>query len=76
MTLELTTRRVLANHLDHPKNLAEHESDFGPINRLAITIDVLRESGITGRGGAAFPTAKKVEFLLQQTSLLRITSTL
>ncbi|MEI8148232.1 MAG: hypothetical protein WCG62_04025, partial [Actinomycetes bacterium] len=66
MTLELTSRRVLANHLDHPKNLDEHEADFGPSNRLSITIDVLRESGITGRGGAAFPTAKKVEFLLQQ----------
>jgi len=66
MTVELTSRRVLANHLGRPKTLAEHEDDFGPINRLAISIDVLRESGITGRGGAAFPTAKKVEFLLQQ----------
>lgn len=66
MPIELTTRRVLANHLDHPKSLAEHEADFGPSSGLNISIETLRQSGLTGRGGAAFPTAKKVEFLTQQ----------
>ena len=66
MTVDLSTHRVLANYLGRPKSLAEHEVDFGPSARLALSIEELRRSGLTGRGGAAFPTAKKVEFLKDQ----------
>lgn len=58
--------RVLAQPTGRPKNLREHEALFGPIQRVSLTIDELVASGVTGRGGAAFPTAKKVQLLLQQ----------
>src|SRR5579875_1127240 len=46
-----------------PVGLAEHEAVHGPLPRLraAELIDAVAQSGLRGRGGADFPTARKLE---------------
>jgi NADH:ubiquinone oxidoreductase subunit F (NADH-binding) len=54
-----TTRRLLRNaFVDHQAHLQAH----GPLPRhdLAALLRIAEDSGLTGRGGAGFPTAVKV----------------
>jgi NADH:ubiquinone oxidoreductase subunit F (NADH-binding) len=47
----------------HPLSLTEHISRYGPIPRLAGPAQLIAEverSGLTGRGGAAFPAGRKL----------------
>ena len=50
-----------------PPALAEHHERYGPLP-LELRPEELRrrvaESGLTGRGGAAFPTAAKLESVM------------
>jgi NADH:ubiquinone oxidoreductase subunit F (NADH-binding) len=44
-----------------PADLAEHHRCYGPLPRLGRRlIDVVDASGLTGRGGAGFPTGRKM----------------
>lgn len=46
-----------------PLSLAEHEAAHGPLPRIdsAALIAAVRDSGLRGRGGADFPTARKLQ---------------
>jgi NADH:ubiquinone oxidoreductase subunit F (NADH-binding) len=69
---ELRLPRLLAGvSYYHPTGLAEHEELYGPLplpatrNRTGRPrperlIDLVERSGLTGRGGAGFPTGKKM----------------
>jgi NADH:ubiquinone oxidoreductase subunit F (NADH-binding) len=59
--------RLFAGALaDRPLSLAEHVDRFGPLpdasgrSRLERLIDLTDEAGLSGRGGAGFPTARKL----------------
>ena len=44
-----------------PADLAEHHRCYGPLPRLGRRfVDVVDASGLTGRGGAGFPTGRKM----------------
>ena len=58
--------RVLRNASGRPLTLSQHEECFGPLPPGAPSLDVLEASGLTGRGGAAFPTAKKARLIREQ----------
>lgn len=63
------TPRLLAGWREtgRPAPLAEHLGRFGPLpadrfrGQPAEPVDVVARAGLTGRGGAGFPTAKKLE---------------
>src|SRR5215471_4126783 len=71
---ELRLPRLLAGvSYYHPTGLAEHEDLYGPLplpvpaqryrtgrQRPEYLIDLVERSGLTGRGGAGFPTGKKM----------------
>jgi NADH:ubiquinone oxidoreductase subunit F (NADH-binding) len=45
----------------HPTDLAEHEWIYGPLPVVGRRfIDLVEASGLTGRGGAGFPTGRKM----------------
>ena len=45
----------------HPTDLAEHQRIYGPLPAVGRRfIDVVDASGLTGRGGAGFPTGRKM----------------
>jgi NADH:ubiquinone oxidoreductase subunit F (NADH-binding) len=45
----------------HPSHLADHERTYGPLPVVGRRfIDVVDASGLTGRGGAGFPTGRKM----------------
>jgi NADH:ubiquinone oxidoreductase subunit F (NADH-binding) len=65
----LTVPRLLAGiHRHRPAGLWEHELRYGPIPLRGHTgtarperlIDIVEASGLTGRGGAGFPTGRKM----------------
>ena len=58
--------RLLHHASGRPLSLDEHDHEFGRINPKADLLTELRDSGLTGRGGAGFPTSKKVELLGEQ----------
>jgi NADH:ubiquinone oxidoreductase subunit F (NADH-binding) len=71
MTAVIATRppagirpRLLASlRADGPTSLVEHEQSFGPLplgRRPRRLIDIVERSGLTGRGGAGFPTGRKL----------------
>ena len=51
-----------------PARLAEHLASYGapPLHASADLIDAVAASGLTGRGGAAFPTAKKMRAVAER----------
>ena len=59
-------RRLLLNDTNVAQTLSAHEALFGSVRNVSLDPAVLRESGLTGRGGAGVPTSLKVEFLRQQ----------
>jgi NADH:ubiquinone oxidoreductase subunit F (NADH-binding) len=59
--------RLLAGLADSQPGLLEHELRYGPLpmqrkgrDGTARLIDVVERSGLTGRGGAGFPTGRKM----------------
>jgi NADH:ubiquinone oxidoreductase subunit F (NADH-binding) len=58
--------RLLAGLADSQPGLPQHELRYGPLplrdrkGRPGWLIDTLERSGLTGRGGAGFPTARKM----------------
>lgn len=55
--------RVLHGASRRPLTLVEHEEAFTSRERVTSLFNELEASGLTGRGGAAFPTARKVQLL-------------
>lgn len=48
--------------------MAQHEEAFAGPARTGALLDELEASGLTGRGGAAFPTARKARLIREQRS--------
>ena len=61
-----TLPRLFAGATNHPLSLQAHEEMFEPVGPVASLIDELEASGLVGRGGAAFPTIRKVQLLRAQ----------
>ena len=57
-----TLPRLLGGH-NAPRSLGEHESAFPVTPRTGTLLSELEDSGLTGRGGAGFPTVQKVRLL-------------
>jgi NADH:ubiquinone oxidoreductase subunit F (NADH-binding) len=51
---------------DRALSHAEHQGAFGPLVRRRDLIALVDRSGLRGRGGAAFPTARKLEAVAAQ----------
>jgi len=59
--LERVTVRTAALLPDEPLDLLEFERVYGPLPAIdARLLDAIEASGLTGRGGAGFPTARKL----------------
>ena len=58
--------RLLAGVLGQPASLAEHRARYGATPPGAHLLDELEAAGLTGRGGAAFPTARKAAVVRAQ----------
>jgi len=63
-----TLPRVLHGASGRPLTLAQHEEAFTGPPRRGELLDELEASGLTGRGGAAFPTARKARLIKDQRS--------
>ncbi|HEY5092060.1 MAG TPA: NADH-ubiquinone oxidoreductase-F iron-sulfur binding region domain-containing protein [Acidimicrobiales bacterium] len=64
--MNATLPRVLLGATGRPLSLAEHESTFATPVRPSGLFDELEASGLTGRGGGAFPTSRKVALIRNQ----------
>jgi NADH:ubiquinone oxidoreductase subunit F (NADH-binding) len=60
--------RVLHGATGRPLTLEQHEEAFATSTRPGTLLDQLEASGLTGRGGAAFPTFRKVQLIRNQRS--------
>jgi NADH:ubiquinone oxidoreductase subunit F (NADH-binding) len=58
--------RLLRGTPGTPLTLLQHEEMFESATRVNSLLDELEASGLTGRGGAAFPTARKARLLREQ----------
>jgi NADH:ubiquinone oxidoreductase subunit F (NADH-binding) len=58
--------RLLDGTPGTPRTLEQHESAFARTARATDLLDELEASGLTGRGGAAFETARKARLLVEQ----------
>jgi NADH:ubiquinone oxidoreductase subunit F (NADH-binding) len=68
MTTANQVARVLHGALDRPRTYDEHLELYGPAPASGHLISQVIASGLTGRGGAAFPTGRKLELLRAQRS--------
>ncbi len=66
MTMTNSLPRVMHGASGRPLSLREHEEAFGTTTVGAALLRELDASGLLGRGGASFTTAKKVELLRSQ----------
>jgi NADH:ubiquinone oxidoreductase subunit F (NADH-binding) len=68
MTAETSASRLLPEH-QVPEDLGAHLSRFGPRPTVdaGALVQALDESGLRGRGGAAFPTGTKWRAVIQRT---------
>ena len=66
--------RVLHGASGRPLTLEQHEEAFKMSARPGTVMDQLEASGLTGRGGAAFPTFRKAAEGGKQISLLCVIS--
>jgi NADH:ubiquinone oxidoreductase subunit F (NADH-binding) len=64
--MNATLPRVLLGATGRPLSLAEHQSTFAAPMRSSGLFEELEASGLTGRGGGAFPTSRKVSLLRSQ----------
>jgi NADH:ubiquinone oxidoreductase subunit F (NADH-binding) len=64
--MNATLPRVLLGATGRPLSLAEHQSTFTAPVRSSGLFEELEASGLTGRGGGAFPTSRKVSLLRSQ----------
>jgi NADH:ubiquinone oxidoreductase subunit F (NADH-binding) len=62
MTMTLSLPRVLHGASGRPLTLREHREVFGAVPQSAL-FDELEASGLAGRGGGGFTTARKVDFV-------------
>lgn len=61
--MNATLPRVLYGATGRPLTLAEHQSTFAAPTRPSAMFEELEASGLTGRGGGAFATSRKVSLL-------------
>jgi NADH:ubiquinone oxidoreductase subunit F (NADH-binding) len=61
-----TLPRLFAGATNRPLSLEAHEKMFQPVTTFDHLSDELDASGLMGRGGAGFPTSRKVKLLSQQ----------
>jgi NADH:ubiquinone oxidoreductase subunit F (NADH-binding) len=64
--MNATLPRVLHGATGRPLSLAEHQATFAAPVRTSGLFEELEASGLTGRGGGAFPTSRKVSLLRNQ----------
>jgi len=66
MTAPNSLPRLMFGAGDRPLTLAQHEATFATPGRVASLLDELDASGLTGRGGAGFPTGRKARLIREQ----------
>jgi len=63
---ENTLPRLMYAAGPRPLSLAQHEEVFASSRTAGSLLEELEASGLTGRGGAAFPTARKARLIKEQ----------
>ena len=63
---ENTLPRLMYAAGPRPLSLAQHEEVFASPRTAGSLLEELEASGLTGRGGAAFPTARKARLIREQ----------
>jgi hypothetical protein len=66
MTVTRSAPRVLHAATGRPLTLREHDEAFAAAPLVGDLFGELEASGLTGRGGAAFATSRKVDLLRNQ----------